>query len=165
MSEEKHASVQKNLVRTTDIVVGLVANQTINAADLPGVIGAVYAALAGLDQQIAAPAPELVPAVPIKKSVTADFIICLDDGKKLKSMKRHLASLGMTPDAYRSKWGLPADYPMVARNYTATRSALAIRNGLGRRPSAAATPAKPASAAKKPARGKPAIEVLPSAML
>lgn len=76
---------------------------------------------------------ELVPAVPAKKSVTPDFIVCLEDGKRFKSMKRHLAGLGMAPYEYRAKWGLPADYPMVAPNYTARRSALAISNGLGRK--------------------------------
>jgi predicted transcriptional regulator len=73
----------------------------------------------------------LTPAVPVRKSVTPDYLICLDDGRKFKSLKRHLASLGMTPDQYRAKWNLPADYPMVASNYAATRSALAKKIGLG----------------------------------
>jgi predicted transcriptional regulator len=73
----------------------------------------------------------LTPAVPIRKSINPDFLVCLDDGRKFKSLKRHLASLGMTPDQYRAKWNLPADYPMVASNYAATRSALAKKIGLG----------------------------------
>ena len=73
-----------------------------------------------------------MPAVPIRKSITPGFLICLDDGRKFKSLKRHLASLGMTPGQYREKWGLPKDYPMVAAEYTATRSALAKKIGLGR---------------------------------
>ena len=81
------------------------------------------------------PAPSepevLTPAVPVRKSITPDYLVCLDDGRKFKSLKRHLASLGMTPDQYRAKWNLPADYPMVASNYAATRSALAKKIGLG----------------------------------
>ena len=73
----------------------------------------------------------LTPAVPVRKSITPDYLVCLDDGRKFKSLKRHLASLGMTPDQYRAKWNLPADYPMVASNYAATRSALAKKIGLG----------------------------------
>ena len=135
MSEETHA-IDENLVRTSEIVAAFVANNAIGASDLPGLIGNVYTALGGLDQPVVGPTVELVPAVSIKKSVTPDFIVCLDDGKKFKSMKRHLAGLGMTPDEYRTKWGLPSDYPMVAPNYTATRSALAISSGLGRKTSA-----------------------------
>lgn len=140
MSEQNHAASDENLVLTADIVVAFVANNTISASDLPGLIGSVYAALGGLGQPVAVPPTELVPAVPIKRSVAPDFIVCLDDGKKFKSMKRHLAGLGMTPDEYRAKWGLPVDYPMVAPNYTATRSALAISNGLGRKPAPVAVP-------------------------
>ena len=73
----------------------------------------------------------MTPAVPVRKSITPDYLVCLDDGRKFKSLKRHLASLGMTPDQYRAKWNLPADYPMVASNYAATRSALAKKIGLG----------------------------------
>ena len=95
-----------------------------------------------------------VPAVPIKKSVTPDYIISLEDGRKFKSLKRHLsAHYGMTPDDYRAKWNLPSDYPMVAPNYAATRSALAKTMGLGRKPGAKATPKiKPPTGAK---RGRP----------
>ncbi|KKC34544.1 MucR family transcriptional regulator [Devosia psychrophila] len=142
MSEETHA-VDENLVRTSEIVAAFVANNAIGASDLPRLIGNVYTALGGLDQPVIGPTVELVPAVSIKKSVTSDFIVCLDDGKKFKSMKRHLAGLGMTPDEYRTKWGLPSDYPMVAPNYTATRSALAISSGLGRKPAPVVATPKP----------------------
>lgn len=150
MTEENNCASDENLVLTVDIVAAFVAHNAISASDLPGLIGSVFATLGGLGQPVAVSVTELAPAVPIKKSVTPDFIVCLDDGKKFKSMKRHLAGLGMTPDEYRTKWGLPPDYPMVAPNYTARRSALAISNGLGRKPAPVATPAKRASAAKKP---------------
>jgi predicted transcriptional regulator len=112
---------------TAAIVSAYVSNHAVQAQDLPGVIQSVYATLANID----APEP-LVPAVPVKKSITDEYIVCLDTGRKFKSLKRHLAKLGMTPDAYRSKWNLPADYPMVAPAYAAARSALAKANGLGR---------------------------------
>lgn len=114
-----------------------VTNNAVATADLPLLISDTHAALASLSSGSAEPVPEtLTPAVPIKKSVTPDFIICLDDGKKFKSLKRHLTQLGMTPDEYREKWGLPEGYPMVAANYSATRSSLAKSNGLGRKPAA-----------------------------
>jgi predicted transcriptional regulator len=142
MSEETQA-VDAHLVRTSQVVAAFVANHAISAGDLPGLIGSVHAALGGLGHTVVGPTAALVPAVPIKKSVTPDFIVCLDDGKKFKSMKRHLAGLGMTPDEYRTRWGLPPDYPMVAPNYTATRSALAISSGLGRKPVPVAATRKP----------------------
>ena len=95
------------------------------------------------------------PAVSIRKSITPDYIVCLDDGKKFKSLRRHLATLGMTPDQYRTKWGLPSDYPMVAPNYAAARSQLAKQSGLGQIRKNAA-PAKKASAAAPSKRGRPA---------
>jgi len=120
---------------TTDIVSAYVSNNPIPVGDLPHLIAAVHAAL----QQQVAPAEQQEaepqrPAVPIKKSITPDYIVCLEDGKKFKSLKRHLATThGLTPDEYRTKWGLPADYPMVAPAYSATRSALAKSTGLGRK--------------------------------
>ncbi|MGV8921662.1 MAG: MucR family transcriptional regulator, partial [Pseudomonas sp.] len=118
--------------------------------DLPKLIAETHRALQSLSGAAAEPAAEaLQPAVSIRKSVTPDFIICLDDGKKFKSMKRHLAQLGMTPDEYRTKWGLPEDYPMVSSNYSATRSALAKSNGLGRK----AAP-EPVVSAKRTKRSK-----------
>ena len=94
-----------------------------------------------------------MPAVPIRKSVTSEFIVCLEDGKKLKTLKRHLAvSYNLTPAAYRQRWGLPNDYPMVAPAYAALRSAVAKSLGLGRKPAAAAPEPEPVPVAKKPAR-------------
>lgn len=151
MSEENHAASNEKLALTANIVAAFVANNAISAGDLPGLIDSVFAALGGLGQPVAVPAMELVPAVPIKKSVTPDFIVCLDDGRKFKSMKRHLSGLGMTPDQYRAKWGLPMNYPMVAPNYTATRSALAINSGLGRKPTpVAASPKRKRTTATSP---------------
>jgi predicted transcriptional regulator len=128
----------------TDVVAHYLSKNPVAPADLPGVINSVYVALNG---QTAAPAvaaevrPE--PAVPIKRSVNADYIICLEDGKKLKMLKRHLATAyGLTPEEYRNRWNLPADYPMVAPNYAAQRSALAKEIGLGSRPRLAKKPVK-----------------------
>ncbi|AOO79700.1 MULTISPECIES: MucR family transcriptional regulator [Bosea] len=132
------------------VVAAYVAHNNVPRADLPGLIASTHAALAGLGEEpAAAPAGPLVPAVPIKKSVTPDAIICLEDGKAFKSMKRHLGvSYGMTPAEYRTKWGLPADYPMVAPNYAEARSALAKTMGLGRK-AAAARSTQPARRSKK----------------
>ena len=121
---------------TSKIVSAYVSKNNLSVADLPGLIGSVRQALVSLTQpQAAAEAPaELKPAVAIKKSVTPDYIVCLEDGKKLKMLKRHLSSsYGMTPDEYRAKWGLGSDYPMVAPNYAKRRSDLALKLGLGRR--------------------------------
>ncbi|MFG1347800.1 MucR family transcriptional regulator [Xanthobacter autotrophicus DSM 431] len=117
----------------TDIVSAYVSNNSVAAAELPALISDVYAALQRLSTGAAEPPAEpLRPAVPVKKSVTPDFIICLEDGKKFKSLKRHLRTqYDMTPEQYREKWGLPADYPMVAPNYAAARSDLARQMGLG----------------------------------
>ncbi len=118
---------------TTKIVGAHVANNPIAATDLPGLIATVHETLATLGPEEAAPRPE--PAVSIKQSVKPEYIVCLDDGKKLKMLKRHLkTAYNMTPDDYRKRWGLPRDYPMVAPNYAATRSALAKKIGLGREP-------------------------------
>lgn len=121
---------------TADIVSAYVSHNAVSRDDLPAVIQSVYDKLTGLGTAQVEAAPELTPAVPIRKSVTPDYIICLEDGRKLKSMKRHLGKLGMTPDEYRAKWGLPADYPMAAPNYAAIRSRLAKQSGLGRKPEA-----------------------------
>src|SRR5712691_13335432 len=119
---------------TAEVVSAYVSNNTLATAQLADVIHAVYNSLRGLEGQVAeAPAEPLKPAVPIRKSITPEFLICLEDGKKLKMLKRHLRSTyGMTPDDYRAKWALPADYPMVAPNYAAQRSAFAKKIGLGR---------------------------------
>ena len=122
---------------TGQIVSAFVSKNSVQASDLPALISIVYQALKSAGQpSVAQPeAPtDLKPAVPIKKSVTADYIVCLEDGKKLKMLKRHLSSsYNMTPDEYRARWGLPADYPMVAPNYAKSRSDLALKLGLGRR--------------------------------
>jgi len=118
---------------TADIVSAYVSNNTVGASELPALIADVYAALQKTSGAPAEPALEpLKPAVPVKKSVTPDYIICLEDGKKFKSLKRHLSThYSLSPEEYREKWGLPADYPMVAPNYAAARSDLAKKMGLG----------------------------------
>ena len=137
-----------------DIVAAYLANNSIRAGEIPSLIASVHGALiSALTDKVEEPQVELKPAVSIKKSVTPDAIICLEDGKSFKSLKRHLATkYGMTPAEYRAKWGLPRDYPMVAPNYAAARSALARGMGLGRKPTAAPVEA-PAPKAK---RGRPA---------
>lgn len=129
---------------TAEIVSAFVSNNSVPAASLPELIASVHRSLSGLSEP-APPEPQ-TPAVNPKKSVFPDYIISLEDGRKFKSMKRHLGLLGMTPDEYRAKWSLPLDYPMVAPNYAAKRSALAKAAGLGRKaaPDALATkgPAK-----------------------
>ena len=108
---------------------------SLSVSDLPKLIADVHNALKNLHSPVAVePIEELKPAVPVRKSVAPDFIICLEDGKKFKSLKRHLRThYNLSPEEYREKWGLPADYPMVAPNYSATRSRLAKDNGLGRK--------------------------------
>src|SRR5688572_6638658 len=120
---------------TADIVSAYVSNNNVRPEQLPELIHAVHSALERAPNGKAEPAPELQkPAVPIKRSVTPDYIISLENGQKFKSLKRHLMnSYGMTPDEYRTKWGLPRDYPMVAPNYAKSRSELARRIGLGRK--------------------------------
>jgi predicted transcriptional regulator len=101
--------------------------------DLPQLIQNVYATLSNLSTPPAAPEPKLEPAVPVRQSIKPDYIVCLEDGKKLKMLKRHLmTAYGLTPDEYRAKWGLPADYPMVAPNYAESRRQLAKSIGLGK---------------------------------
>ena len=119
---------------TTDVVAAYVGNNTLPTAQLAEVINVVYGSLRSLEGQVAQARPEpLRPAVPIRKSVTSEFLICLEDGKKLKMLKRHLRSTyNMTPDEYRAKWGLAPDYPMVAPNYAERRSEFAKKIGLGR---------------------------------
>ncbi|MBK6708012.1 MAG: MucR family transcriptional regulator [Sphingomonadales bacterium] len=133
---------------TADIVSAHVSNNSVAISDLPLLIASVHGSLAGLGQATEAEAPKPEPAVSIRASVKPDYIVCLEDGKKLKMLKRHLNTrYGMSPDEYRAKWGLPHDYPMVAPNYAVMRAELAKRIGLGtkggrRKPPAAAAPAK-----------------------
>ncbi|RMB02850.1 MucR family transcriptional regulator [Eilatimonas milleporae] len=131
--EDKSNKVQELLTLTADIVSSHVANNTVAVGDLPTLIEQVFKTLNGLDGEEPVKEERPKPAVPIRRSVTPDFIICLEDGKKLKMLKRHLKTrYDMTPDEYRERWGLPADYPMVAPNYAKQRRDLAKKIGLGR---------------------------------
>jgi predicted transcriptional regulator len=118
---------------TADIVSAYVSNNSLNAAELPSIIQSVHRALAGVtggEQPVEAAPKE--PAVPVKKSITPDYLVCLEDGRKFKSLKRHLRTkYNMSPEDYRAKWNLPKDYPMVAPNYARARSDLAKQMGLG----------------------------------
>jgi len=118
---------------TAQIVSAYVSNNTVPAAEIPGLISQVHTALARVSGKSGdAPAEPLKPAVSVKKSITPEYIICLEDGKKFKSLKRHLRTqYNMTPEQYREKWSLGAEYPMVAPNYAAARSQLAKQMGLG----------------------------------
>ena len=143
-----------------DIVSAYVAHNRLAPAELSGLIAAVHSALQGLNTPVAAPAEKLEPRVPIRKSITPDFLISLEDGKQYRSLKRHLTTVGLTPDAYRTKWGLPHDYPMVAPSYSKQRSELAKSLGLGqmrRKPAAEVREAVKASDAPAPKarRGRP----------
>jgi predicted transcriptional regulator len=118
---------------TAEIESAYISNNTVASADIPALISQVHSALLRVSSGEAETSSEpLKPAVPIKRSITPDFIVCLEDGKKFKSLKRHLRTqYSMTPEQYREKWGLAADYPMVAPNYAAARSRLAKQMGLG----------------------------------
>jgi predicted transcriptional regulator len=152
------ADQQALLEHTSSIVAAYVGNNTIPKDHLSALITDIFSSLAGVSR--AEPEPEkLTPAVPVKRSVQPDSIICLEDGKKFKSLKRHLMShYNMTPEDYRQKWGLPADYPMVAPNYALARSTLAKQMGLGRRATAEVVATTPRAAPKsvKKASKKPA---------
>ena len=126
---------EEELLRmTADVVAAYVKNNTLPTAQLTEVINAVYSSLRGLEGKSVEAKPEaLKPAVPIRKSITPDYLICLEDGKRLKMLKRHLRSTyNLSPDEYRVKWGLPPDYPMVAPKYAEQRSDFAKKIGLGR---------------------------------
>ncbi|ARP67214.1 MULTISPECIES: MucR family transcriptional regulator [Mesorhizobium] len=140
MSEEKEAEQADLVGLTADIVSAYVAKNALPVTGLPDLISLVHSTLSGIGHPTAAQEPIAQPAVNPKRSVTPDFIICLEDGKKFKSLKRHLSvHYGLTPEQYREKWGLAREYPMVAPNYAAQRSALAKSSGLGRKPGAKAT--------------------------
>ena len=143
---------------TADIVSAYVANNALSGDKIPELIGSIYGALSKASVQGVEPEKvELKPAVAIKKSVTPEYIICLEDGQKFKSLKRHLKShYDMSPEEYREKWGLPHDYPMVAPSYAAARSDLAKNMGLGRRSLVTAQPEAPVlvKLAEKPAKGR-----------
>lgn len=130
---EDQAEMQEMLVTlTADIVAAHVSNNSVAVSDIPLLIQNVHGALAGLSEATAAPVEKQEPAVSIRASIKPDYVVCLEDGKKLKMLKRHLMThYGMTPDDYRAKWNLPADYPMVAPNYAEQRRELAHKIGLG----------------------------------
>lgn len=152
MSDQDSSSVDY-LGLTADVVAAFVGNNSVPATELPDLIAKVHGALL----RLSTPAPTVVeevlkPAVPVKKSVTPEYIICLEDGLKFKSLKRHLRTkYNMTPEEYRAKWGLPNDYPMVAPSYAEARSNLAKKMGLGqqRKKPVAPAPAKGRGRAKK----------------
>lgn len=142
MSEPALPGADELLSYATDIVSAYVSNNTIAAAELPALLQTVYATLGRLAAGESSGFPDAprVPAVSIKKSITPEFLICLEDGKKFKSLKRHLrAAYSMSPEDYRARWSLPPDYPMVAPNYARTRSTLAVKMGLGQKPASART--------------------------
>ena len=124
------------LEMTAEVVASYVGNNPVSTSELPNLIGDVYTALAKSNGSASShPTEKAKPAVPVKKSLHDDYIICLEDGKKFKSLKRHLRShYDLSPEEYREKWGLPLDYPMVAPNYAKARSQLARDMGLGRKP-------------------------------
>jgi predicted transcriptional regulator len=131
--QEKLINQDELLSLTTEIVSSYVSNNSVPVAELGSLIGQVYTTLNGLNGTPVAEEVQLQPAVPIKKSIMPDFLVCLEDGKKLKMLKRHLMTrYNMSPDDYRERWGLPADYPMVAPNYANQRRDLAKKIGLGR---------------------------------
>jgi len=130
----ENANTKELLALTTEIVAAHVSNNTVAAGELPQLISQVYQSLAGVREGPAQVPQRPEPAVPIKKSVHPDYIVCLEDGKKLKMLKRHLkTAYNMTPEQYRERWGLAPDYPMVAPNYARQRSRLAKEIGLGTR--------------------------------
>jgi len=145
---------------TADIVSAHVSNNSVAVSDLPLLIQNVHNALSSLGDDLVEPEVKQEPAVSIRASIKPDYIVCLEDGKKLKMLKRHLMThYQMTPDQYRAKWNLPADYPMVAPNYAEQRRSLALTIGLGRKPVAPApAPVAAPKAARKPRAAKAAVE-------
>lgn len=130
------AGFEQDLIElSAGIVSAYVSHNAMSPGDLPKLISEIHNTLRSLSSnEVIVAVEELKPAVPVRKSVAADYIICLEDGKKFKSLKRHLRThYNLSPEEYREKWGLPADYPMVAPSYSATRSKLAKDNGLGRK--------------------------------
>ncbi|MEO1549211.1 MAG: MucR family transcriptional regulator [Pseudomonadota bacterium] len=137
MTQQEENTIEKAelLALTSEIVSSHVSNNSVTLESVPSLIQSVYDKLTDLAAPAQDAVEELVPAVPIKKSITNDHIICLEDGKKLKMLRRHLmTAYGMTPDDYRAKWSLPSDYPMVAPSYAKKRQELAKKIGLGRTP-------------------------------
>jgi predicted transcriptional regulator len=148
MADEQNSQL---IELTAEIAASYVANNSVSGSDLPALISGIHAALKGVGQPVVAAVEERqTPAVSIRKSLGEDFLICLEDGRKFKSLKRHLRTkYNMSPEDYRAKWGLPKDYPMVAPSYAASRSALAKEMGLGQ------GGRKAKVEPTKPARGRP----------
>lgn len=141
MEENQKLSSETLIELTSDIVSAHVSNNDVAVGDLPGLITNVYAALADLGEAPIVEEPKPEPAVSIRNSIKPDYIVCLEDGKKLKMLKRYLrTNFDMTPEEYRARWGLPADYPMVAPAYAEKRRELAKKIGLGRKPGTTVTP-------------------------
>jgi predicted transcriptional regulator len=134
--ENSQSDLSETLITlTSDIVAAHLSNNNVAVDDVSTLITSVYGALAGLGQAVVEPAKALEPAVSIRSSIKPDYIVCLEDGKKLKMLKRHLMThYNLTPDQYRARWGLSSDYPMVAPNYAERRRELAKKIGLGRKP-------------------------------
>ncbi len=153
MDDQSKSDATDMLELTVDVVAAYVGNNSVRATELPEIIATIHASLLKLTEpaaeQVETEAP--VPPVSIKKSITDDHLISLEDGKMYKSLKRHLGGRGMTPDEYRAKWGLPKTYPMVAPGYSAQRSKLAKAAGLGRKREAAAAEAPAVAPAVAPA--------------
>ncbi|CAN5284078.1 MucR family transcriptional regulator [soil metagenome] len=136
---------------TADIVAAHVSNNSVAVNDLAALISNVHGALVGLGEPAAAENVKQEPAVPVRSSIKPDYIVCLEDGKKLKMLKRHLMThYQMTPASYRTKWNLPSDYPMVAPNYAQQRKELAVKIGLGRKPRAAVASVETAKPVRTP---------------
>jgi predicted transcriptional regulator len=134
-NSDTHPSKMDELIKfASDIVAAYVSNNPTPISEIPGMIKSIHATLGGLSGRASAEMPTIQkPAVSIRKSISPEYIVCLEDGKKLKMLKRYIRSrFSLTPDGYRTKWGLPADYPMVAPNYAAQRSEFAKKIGLGR---------------------------------
>ena len=158
MAQNSDSQILKSddiLKLTTDIVAAYVSNNPIPVSEVPAMIKSVHSTLGGLGGSSQGEMQtSQKPSVPIKRSVNPDYIVCLEDGKQFKSLKRHLrSSYGLTPQQYREKWGLPPDYPMVAPNYAAARSALAKKSGLGQNRK---TPLPPTAAKPRGRRRKSA---------
>jgi predicted transcriptional regulator len=132
VSQQEQGSPATLVELAADIVSAYVSKNSVPVAELPNLIASVHASLTNLGQPISMEPEKLTPPVPIKKTVTPDYLISLEDGRQYKSLKRHLSTRGLTPEEYRRKWGLPHDYPMVAATYAAQRSELAKNIGLGR---------------------------------
>ena len=150
MQQEQKQVSETLITLTSDIVAAHLSNNDVAVADVPGLITSVYSALANLGEAPVVEEVKLQPAVAIRNSVKPDYIVCLEDGKKLKMLKRYLrTNFDMSPEEYRARWGLPADYPMVAPNYAEKRRDLAKKIGLGRKPGTTVAP-KPRRAKMQP---------------